>query len=117
MIQSDQKPSTRERRVALKLSERQLAEMAGVSRTSVRKAESGFELTHLVQAAIDRALDRAEAGGSAVGTRHGLYYVTRDGGVVNLTADEGVPLIGRLEGSLLRALLGYALDQCQEVAA
>lgn len=116
MIQTDPNRTLSDRRAALRLSERQLAEMAQVSRTSVRKAEAGMELRPVVRAAIEDALTRAESG-SQVPNRHGLYYVTRDGDVLNLTADDGAPPVGALEGSVLRALLGYALDQYRVLAA
>jgi DNA-binding XRE family transcriptional regulator len=111
MIQTAPNSSLRERRAALRLSERQLAELAHVSRTSVRKAEAGMELRPVVRTAIEQALTRAEAGDNEpVAGNHGLYYVTRTGDVVDLTDDESAAPAGP-EGAVLRALLGYASDR------
>lgn len=116
MNQTKPQSSLRERRDALRLSERQLADLSGVCRTSIRKAEAGIEVRPAVRSAIEQALTRAENDTPAP-NRHGLYYVTRDGDVLNLTADAGAPPVSPLEGSILRALLGYALTQYQGVAA
>lgn len=116
MIQADPNVSLRERRAALRLSERQLAELAHVSRTSVRKAEASMDLRPVVRAAIEQALTRAEAGDVApVPSGHGLYYVARNGSVVNLT-DDAVAIPAGPEGAVMRALLSYAADNLKAAA-
>lgn len=118
MIEPSLNMGTRDRRVALGLSERELADLAGVSRTSVRKADAGTDLRPVVRAAIDRALADAEEGKRAPLRRPGLYYVPREGGApLHLTGDEGAPPITPPEESVLRALLDYARTQYGEMTA
>ncbi len=110
MTQIMTEPTLRDRRVALRISERELAEMASVSRTSVRKYERGETLRPAVKAAIERALDTAEVVESVMAP--GLYYVPREGGpALHLTAETGAPTVAPIEASVLRGLLGYALNQ------
>ena len=118
MIQTTPEMGLKDRRVSAGLSERELAELAGVSRTSVRKADAGADLRPIVRAAIERALTDAENGRRRPLSRPGLYYVPREGGdALHLTADEGAPQVGQPEAAVLRALLDYTRKQYGEMTA
>lgn len=105
----------RRRRVACGMTQQDLADRAGVAKSSLRSAEASVHKDPRSRALIEAALAAAESGASVLAPSGGLRFTATDGATHFVDADDWSPSsLSARDRVLCQALLSYALSRFKD---